>query len=89
MRAPPVVWFFRSHAERIVVLLDDEVVAEHPRQFRRRQIIYDPSHYLPVLMHKQAATRNGAPFKDWTLPAALAQVRVKLKQRADGDQRPL
>src|ERR1700730_10225343 len=29
----------RSHAERIVVLFDDEVVADHPRQFRRDQII--------------------------------------------------
>jgi hypothetical protein len=36
----------RSHAERIVVLLGDEVVADHPRQFRRDQIIYDPWHYL-------------------------------------------
>jgi len=32
----------RSHAERIVVLLDDAVVAEHVRQFRRHQIVYDP-----------------------------------------------
>jgi len=28
------------------VLLGDEVVAEHPRHFRRDQIIYDPWHYL-------------------------------------------
>src|SRR5271169_1247892 len=76
----------RSHAERIVVLLDDEVVADHPRQFRRYQIIYDPWHYLPVLMRKPGALRNGAPFKDWALPPALAQVRAKLKQHADGDQ---
>jgi hypothetical protein len=55
----------RSHAERIVVLLGDEVVADHPRQFRRDQIIYDPWHYLPVLMKKPGALRNGAPFKDW------------------------
>jgi hypothetical protein len=30
------------HAERIVVLLGDEAVADHPRHFRRDQIIYDP-----------------------------------------------
>ena len=76
----------RSHAERIVVLLDEEVVADHPRQFRRYQVIYDPWHYLPVLMRKPGALRNGAPFKDWDLPSALAQVRAKLKQHADGDQ---
>jgi hypothetical protein len=61
----------RSHAERIVVLLGDEVVADHPRQFRRDRIIYDPWHYLPVLMKKPGALRNGAPFKDWDLPPAL------------------
>ena len=32
----------RAHAERIVVLLEGEVVAVPPRQFRRDQIIYDP-----------------------------------------------
>ena len=76
----------RSHAARIVVLLGDEVVADHPRDFRRYQIIYDPWHYLPVLVRKPGALRNGAPFKDWALPPALAQVRAKLKQHADGDQ---
>ena len=76
----------RSHAERITVLLDDEVVADHPRSFRRDQIIYDPWHYLPVLLKKPGALRNGAPFKDWDLPPALAQVRAKLKSHADGDR---
>src|SRR5947207_2285344 len=75
-----------SYAERIVVLLGDEVVADHARVFRRDQIIYDPWHYLPVLMKKPGALRNGAPFKDWALPPALTQVRAKLKQHADGDR---
>ena len=76
----------RSHAERIVVLLNDKVVADHPRQFRRDQIIYDPWHYLPVLVKKPGALRNGAPFKDWDLPPGLAEVRAKLKSHADGDR---
>jgi hypothetical protein len=76
----------RSHAERIVVLLGDEVVADHPRNFKRDQIVYDPWHYLPVLMKKPGALRNGAPFKDWALPPALSQVRAKLKNQADGDR---
>jgi hypothetical protein len=76
----------RAHGEPIVVLLNNEVVANHPRQFRRDQIIYDPWHYLPVLVKKPGALRNGAPFKDWDLPFALAQVRAKLKSHADGDR---
>ena len=42
----------RSYAERIVVLFDDEMVADHTRQFRRDQIIYDPWH--------------SAGFSDWS-----------------------
>jgi hypothetical protein len=76
----------RSHAERIVVLLDGGMVANHQRSFKHEQIIYDPWHYLPVLVKKPGALRNGAPFKDWDLPAALAQVRAKLKSHADGDR---
>jgi transposase len=76
----------RSHAERIIVLLDDAVVADHARSFRRDQIIYDPWHYLPVLVRKPGALRNGAPFKDWDLPPALAQVRQRLKHHPDSDR---
>ncbi|WP_446721533.1 IS21 family transposase [Methylobacterium sp. DCY52] len=76
----------RVYAARIVVLLGEEVVADHPRSFRREQVVYDPWHYLPVLMRKPGALRNGAPFKDWDLPPALAGVRAKLARHADGDR---
>ena len=76
----------RSHAERIVVLLDDLVVADHVRSFKRDQIVYDPWHYLPVLLKKPGALRNGAPFRDWDLPPALAQVRQRLKHHPDSDR---
>ena len=53
---------------------------------RSDQVIYDPWHYLPVLVKKPGALRNGAPFKDWNLPPGLAEVRAKLKSHADGDR---
>ena len=76
----------RAYADRIVVLLGEGVVADHPRSFKREQVIFDPWHYLPVLMRKPGALRNGAPFKDWDLPAALARVRAKLRAHPDGDR---
>lgn len=76
----------RAYADRIVVLLDGEKVADHPRSFKRDQVVYDPWHYLPVLMRKPGALRNGAPFKDWDLPAPLTMVREKLRRHADGDR---
>jgi len=49
------------------------------------QIIYDPWHYLPVLIRKPGALRNGAPFQGLGFcPPALTQVRAKLKQHTDG-----
>ena len=41
---------------------------------------------MPVLARKPGALRNGAPFKDWVLPAALDRVRRKLAGSNDGDR---
>jgi DNA-directed RNA polymerase subunit K/omega len=54
----------RSYADKIVVLHDGELVAQHSRRFQRDQMIFDPWHYLPVLKKKPGALRNGAPFKE-------------------------
>lgn len=76
----------RAYAERIEVRQDGRLVGDHPRCFGRGRTIYDPWHYVPVLMRKPGALRNGAPFKDWVLPGALEKVRRKLKGVDDGDR---
>ena len=75
-----------AYADRIVVRQDGRVVAEHPRAFGRGKIAYDPWHYVPVLARKPGALRNGAPFRDWVLPAALERIRRKLAGSDDGDR---
>ena len=77
----------RAYADRIVVRLDDEVIAEHARSFGRDRMILDPWHYLPVLARKPGALRNGAPFQDWELPPALTRLRRKLGSGDDADRR--
>jgi hypothetical protein len=77
----------RAYADRIIVRLDDEIVAEHVRSFGRDRMILDPWHYLPVLAKKPGALRNGAPFQDWELPPALARLRRKLGSGDDADRR--
>jgi hypothetical protein len=59
------------------------IVAEHPRSFGRGETVYDPWRYVPVLARKPGALRNGAPFKDWVLPAAMERVRRKLASADD------
>jgi transposase len=76
----------QAYADRIVVRQDGRVVAEHVRHHGRGETVYDPWHYVPVLARKPGALRNGAPFKDWVLPAALERVRRKLAGSDDGDR---
>ena len=76
----------QAYADRLVIRQDGAIVGEHRRRFARGATIYDPWHYVPVLARKPGALRNGAPFKDWLLPASLERVRRKLKGSDDGDR---
>jgi transposase len=75
-----------AYADRIVIRQDGRVVSEHRRSFGRGGTFYDPWHYVPVLARKPGALRNGAPFKDWVLPAAMERVRRKLTDADDGNR---
>jgi transposase len=75
-----------AYADRIVIRQDGRVVGEHRRAFGRGDTVYDPWHYVPVLARKPGALRNGAPFKDWVLPAAMERVRRKLTAIDDGNR---
>src|SRR5271169_342174 len=75
-----------AYAERVVLRQDGRIVGEHSRKYGRGEIAYDPWHYVPELARKPGALRNGAPFKDWVLPAALERVRRRLAGTDDGDR---
>jgi hypothetical protein len=76
----------RAYAERIELRQDGRVVGEHARVFGRGGTVYNPWHYVPVLVRKPGALRNGLPFKHWVLPAAIERVRRKLSAAPDGDR---
>ena len=68
----------RAYADRIDLRRARRVVGGHPRCFGRDQTVFDPWLYEPVLARKPGASRNGAPFKNWVLPAGLDRIRPKL-----------
>jgi hypothetical protein len=76
----------RAYADRIELRQAGKLVGEHARCFGRDQTRFDPWHYVPVLARKPGALRNGAPFKDWLLPAGLERIRRKLAGTAGGDR---
>ena len=76
----------RATADRIQVIKNGEIVADHVRQFGRGKTIYDPWHYLDVLQYKPGALRDGAPFKGWELPRPLLQIQKRLLSCPGGDR---
>ena len=74
----------RLYPQRVAVVADDAIVADHERLLDRGQTRYDWQHYIPLVERKPGALRNGAPFGD--LPAPLQRLRQGLLRRAGGDR---
>jgi hypothetical protein len=79
----------RVYAERLVIVAEAQVIAEHERLIVRShdapgRTVYDWRHYLAVLARKPGALRNGAPFA--TLPEAFKRLQAILLKRVGGDR---
>jgi transposase len=74
----------RLYPERIVIVADQGVIAEHPRAVDRDHVSYDWQHYLPLVERKPGALRNGAPFAE--LPDPLQRLRRALLRHEGGDK---
>jgi len=79
----------RVYPQRLVIVAEAQVVAEHTRVFSRDKqapgrTVYDWRHYLSVVQRKPGALRNGAPFAD--LPDSFGQLQARLLKRPGGDR---
>jgi transposase len=74
----------RLYPERVAIVADQSITAEHARAFDRDHVIYDWQHYLPLLERKPGALRNGAPFAE--LPESLQRLSRALLRRQGGDR---
>lgn len=76
------------YAHRLVMVAEDQVIAEHVRHFDRQhtggRTIYDWRHYLSVVQRKPGALRNGAPFAE--LPEGFKRLQAILLKRPGGDR---
>lgn len=76
----------RATATDIRVVVEGQEIAAHTRCFSRGKQILDPWHYLPLLERKPGALRNGTPFKNWSLPRPIEQVKTHLLKQEKGDR---
>ena len=80
----------RVYADRLVIVAEARVVAEHARMFCRDhnlpgRTVYDWRHYLAVVQRKPGALRNGAPFNE--LPESFRALQTVLLRRPGGDRK--
>jgi hypothetical protein len=65
--------------ERVRFVVQDQVVAEHLRDWDKENVHYDPVHYLALLERKPGALDFGKPFDDWDLPKGFGVLRRRLE----------
>ena len=74
----------RVYPEELVLVADNQVVTRHVRHFEREQTYYDWQHYIPAILRKPGALRNGAPFAE--MPEAFQQLQRLLLKQSGGDR---
>lgn len=74
------------YADKIRCYHEGSFVYEHQRRFTREKSYFDPMHYLPVLVKKPGALRNGQPFKEGNLPPSMYEVCRRLIKIEHGDR---
>jgi transposase len=71
----------KAYVDRIAVVAAGLVVARHARSYERGAMVLDPLHYLTTLSRKPACLDHAPVYRDWTLPAAFAELRRSLEIR--------
>ncbi len=73
--------------DRIRIVVDDRIVAEHVRDWEAENVHYEPVHYLGLLQKKPNSLDFGQPFEQWDLPAGFAVLRRRLESDCASERR--
>lgn len=61
------------------IVLEDRLIARHPRDWGREQYRFDPVHYLALLERKPGGFDVARPLERWDLPACFGLLRRRLE----------
>ena len=72
---------------RVRLYAGEELVADHPRCYEKRQVIEDWRHYVPLLLKKSFAVPWASALRHGELPPAFEAARLDLvAHRVDGNR---
>jgi hypothetical protein len=73
--------------DRVRIVADNHLIAEHVRDWDSENVHYDPVHYLALLERKPNTLDFGKPFEVWDLPDGFGVLRRRLESDGEGDGR--
>jgi transposase len=73
----------KGNSERIRIYHENILVAEHPRDWGKEKVRFEPVHYLALLERKPGAFDFARPLEGWDLPDCFRVLRRSL-EAADG-----
>ena len=68
--------------DRVKILFEDKIAAEHTRDWQKNQRHYDPGHYLALLSRRPHLLQFGEPFAHWKLPKEFSILERLLVARS-------
>ncbi len=74
------VWI-RGYVDEVVIGCGGEIIARHPRNWDREDVVFNPLHYLPLIEQKINALDQAAPLQGWDLPQEFATLRRLMEGR--------
>ncbi len=73
--------------DRVRIVADSHVVAEHVRDWELENVHYEPIHYLALLERKPNSLDFSKPFEQWKLPYGFAILRRRLESESGSEGR--
>jgi transposase len=82
------VWA-KIFVDKVIVVAQNQVIAEHTRSYERNQMITVLDHYLEILLKKPRAIRDAHAFKSSEIPSVFRRFHSKMREQegATGDQK--
>lgn len=81
------VWI-KGYVDRVIVVAQNQMIADHSRSYERAQMILELDHYLEALLRKPRAIHDAMPMQKGNIPSAIRDLQRRMHERheADGDR---
>jgi transposase len=81
------VWI-KGFVDRLIIVAQNQVIAEHPRSYDRHQMVLQLNHYLEAFLRKPRAVHDARVMQTAEIPDSVRRFHRLMHQRsgADGDR---